>query len=459
MTSTVERPPAQGAGGAGGAGTTDSSAAGITGRPVISRTYYPGLNGLRFVSAFLVICTHTLGVFHTSLGASDQFVQHIGHMSVGTFFALSGFLLFRPFIEATLDDTPFPNLRNYAIGRLLRLVPLYWVALFFYITVFPDVDLPTNAIGWVALFGFGQIYVPGGEFWAIFAAWTLGVEMAFYLVLPLLALLYRRVAQAFGTSVRDRMIGVYVMVGAQVVFSLVVKVLIITFRDTTHPSLVWMPSMLDWFAVGMFFSALAAAQARGVPPPGWIRWMSDRPWFCWGSVVGVVWVAVQLRYYFIYFPTMGQSLARHGAHGLGAGLLLLPLTLGDQNKGAIRALMRSWVFASLGAISYGLYLWHPGFVKLFFRMGLEGEVPRSRWWQLVFVLAASIVVATVTYWGVERPAMDLNPSRRRRRAEARRAEARRAAVGRSEPEPEPVSAAPEPLAGPTEAAPDPTEGR
>lgn len=456
MTSTVERPPAQGAGGAGGAGTTDSSAAGITGRPVISRTYYPGLNGLRFVSAFLVICTHTLGVFHTSLGASDQFVQHIGHMSVGTFFALSGFLLFRPFIEATLDDTPFPNLRNYAIGRLLRLVPLYWVALFFYITVFPDVELPTNAIGWVALFGFGQIYVPGGEFWAIFAAWTLGVEMAFYLVLPLLALLYRRVAQAFGTSVRDRMIGVYVMVGAQVVFSLVVKVLIITFRDTTHPSLVWMPSMLDWFAVGMFFSALAAAQARGVPLPGWIRWMSDRPWFCWGSVVGVVWVAVQLRYYFIYFPTMGQSLARHGAHGLGAGLLLLPLTLGDQNKGAIRALMRSWVFASLGAISYGLYLWHPGFVKLFFRMGLEGEVPRSRWWQLVFVLAASIVVATVTYWGVERPAMDLNPSRRRRRAEARRA-----AVGRSEPEhePEPVSAAPEPLAGPTEAAPDPTEGR
>lgn len=97
-------------------------------------------------------------------------------------------------------------------------------------------------------------------------------------------------------------------------------------------------------------------------------------------------------------------------------MLLLPLTLGDQNKGAIRALMRSWVFASLGAISYGLYLWHPGFVKLFFRMGLEGEVPRSRWWQLVFVLAASIVVATVTYWGVERPAMDLNPSRRRRRA-------------------------------------------
>ena len=134
-------------------------------------------------------------------------------------------------------------------------------------------------------------------------------------------------------------------------------------------------------------------------------------------------MAVQLRYYFIYFPTMGQSLARHGAHGLGAGLLLLPLSLGDQYKGAIRAVMRSWVFASLGAISYGLYLWHPGFVKLFFRMGLEGEVPRGRWWQLLFVVAASIVVATVTYWGVERPAMDLSPSRRRRRAEARRAAA------------------------------------
>lgn len=412
MTSTLERSPA-------GVGS-EAAPVGAPGPPKISRTYYPCLDGLRFLSAFLVMCTHTLGVFHTSLGASDQLVQHIGHMSVGTFFALSGFLLFRPFVEGILDDTPFPNLRNYAVGRLLRLVPLYWVALIFYITVFPDVDLPTSAVGWVALFGFGQIYVAGGEFWAIFAAWTLGVELAFYLVLPLLAVLYRRVARAFGTSVRDRMVGVYVVLGAQVLFSVGVKVIIMLTLDTHHPALVWMPSMLDWFAVGMCFSALAAAQARGVALPGWIRWMSDRPWFCWGAAAGVIWAAVQLRYYFIYYPTMGQSLARHASHGIGAGLLLLPLTLGDQSKGAIRWLMRSWLFASLGAISYGLYLWHPGFVKLFFRMGLEDQVPKDRWLQLVFVTAASVLVATVTYWGIERPAMDLSPSRRRRRAAAAR---------------------------------------
>lgn len=403
MTSTLERSP---------------SSALADGPPKISRTFYPCLDGLRFLSAFLVMCTHTLGVFHTSLGASDQLVQHIGHMSVGTFFALSGFLLFRPFVEGILDGTPFPNLRDYATGRLLRLVPLYWFALIFYITVFPDVELPTSAVGWVALFGFGQIYVAGGEFWAIFAAWTLGVEMAFYLTLPVLALLYRMVVRKFGTSVRDRMVGIYVVLAAQVVFSILVKEFIITIRDTTHPALVWMPSMLDWFAVGMLFSALAAARARGVEPPGPIRWMADRPWFCWGSAVGVIWAAVQLRYYFIYFPTSGQSLARHAAHGIGAGLLLLPLTLGDQSKGAIRWVMRSWLFASLGAISYGLYLWHPGFVKLFFRMGLEDQLPKDRWWQLLFVTAASIVVATITYWGIERPAMDLSPSRRRRRREA-----------------------------------------
>ena len=419
MTSTLDR-----------AAVAPQSGDGRRQVPKVSRTYYPCLNGLRFLSAFLVMCTHTLGVFRTSLGASDQLVQHIGHMSVGTFFALSGFLLFRPFVEGILDGTPFPNLRDYATGRLLRLVPLYWVALFFYITVFPDVDLPTNAVGWVALFGFGQIYVFGGEFWAIFAAWTLGVELAFYLILPLLAMAYRRVSRAFGTSVQDRMVGIYLALGAQVVFSIAIKVLIMTLRDTTHPSLVWMPSMLDWFAVGMFFSALAAAQVRGLALPGWIRWMSDRPWFCWGSAVGVIWAAVQLRYYFIYFPTMGQSLARHVAHGAGAGLLLLPLTLGDQSKGAIRWVMRSWVFASLGAISYGLYLWHPGFVKLFFRMGLEGQVPKGRWWQLLFVFVASVVVATITYWGVERPAMDLSPSRRRRRSEARRSAAKSAASKR-----------------------------
>ncbi|HBX10845.1 MAG TPA: hypothetical protein DEG13_13825, partial [Candidatus Microthrix parvicella] len=55
---------------------------------------------------------------------------------------------------------------------------------------------------------------------------------------------------------------------------------------------------------------------------------------------------------------------------------------------------------------------------------------KGRWWQLLFVFVASVVVATITYWGVERPAMDLSPSRRRRRSEARRSAAKSAASKR-----------------------------
>jgi peptidoglycan/LPS O-acetylase OafA/YrhL len=48
---------------------------------------------------------------------------------VGVFFALSGFLLYRPYLAARLAGRPQPSTRSFLRRRWLRILPAYWVAL------------------------------------------------------------------------------------------------------------------------------------------------------------------------------------------------------------------------------------------------------------------------------------------------------------------------------------------
>src|SRR5688572_2383260 len=50
-------------------------------------------------------------------------------VGVSIFFALSGFLLSRPFLTAILDGTPLPGRDAFYARRIRRIVPAYWVAL------------------------------------------------------------------------------------------------------------------------------------------------------------------------------------------------------------------------------------------------------------------------------------------------------------------------------------------
>ena len=51
-------------------------------------------------------------------------------------------------------------------------------------------------------------------------------------------------------------------------------------------------------------------------------------------------------------------MARQELYGVFAFLLLLPAVFGPQDRTLVRRLLRSWPVASLGVISYGIYLWH-----------------------------------------------------------------------------------------------------
>src|SRR4051794_5593020 len=90
---------------------------------------FPLFDGARGLAALSVL------VFHVTLGGYNALPSPIrellAHLDVGVtlFFVISGFLLYRPFVLARFQGAPRPRTRSYAVRRVLRIVPGYWVAL------------------------------------------------------------------------------------------------------------------------------------------------------------------------------------------------------------------------------------------------------------------------------------------------------------------------------------------
>src|SRR5260370_42480308 len=86
------------------------------------------LDGLRAAAAVAVVLTHV--AFQTGEVVRGAGGALLGRLDAGVavFFALSGFLLYRPYVAARWDGRPPPPVRRYALRRAARILPAYWLA-------------------------------------------------------------------------------------------------------------------------------------------------------------------------------------------------------------------------------------------------------------------------------------------------------------------------------------------
>jgi peptidoglycan/LPS O-acetylase OafA/YrhL len=146
------------------------------------------LDGLRGIAALAVVGFHvwlyrperTPGT-RTSLGDQLFFELHLGLIC---FFVLSGFLLYRGLLRR-------PNLKRYALRRIARIVPAYYVSIAGCLVLFAALGLddlvpPTDSLP--VFLAFGQNYFSDTLMEINPVTWTLCVEAAFYVALPLVAL-------------------------------------------------------------------------------------------------------------------------------------------------------------------------------------------------------------------------------------------------------------------------------
>src|SRR5438105_10591955 len=177
-------------------------------RETSSGQLVPEIDGLRFVAIASVLFFHLGG--YIGLRAAERFgsapklttpadralhaVHEVGDFGVQLFFGISGFLLALPFAEADLSGRPRPALRRYFLRRLTRLEPPYIInlAVWYAAQVFVKGG---SAVGLIPHFLASVFYIHN----IVYAepsrinqvAWTLEIEVQFYILAPVLTLLFR----------------------------------------------------------------------------------------------------------------------------------------------------------------------------------------------------------------------------------------------------------------------------
>src|SRR6201991_5152596 len=155
------------------------------------------LTGVRAVAALLVVGTHAA---YTTGKYTHGYWGLVGaRMEIGVpiFFVLSGFLLSRSWVKSAATCGPEPSVRRYGWHRVRRIMPAYVVTVLIAYVIYHFRHAgPNFGHTWVGLFRnltLTQIYtfnyMRGYLHQGLTQMWSLAVEAAFYVVLPLLAYL------------------------------------------------------------------------------------------------------------------------------------------------------------------------------------------------------------------------------------------------------------------------------
>jgi peptidoglycan/LPS O-acetylase OafA/YrhL len=443
-TTTDEAPPDAD----GGAGTTATGHEGVVERAARTErsagAHFPCLDAYRGIAMTMILVTHA--GFSTGFYTADNaWSRTLGpylvrlDLAVPMFFVLSAFLLYRPFALATIDGRPTGRVTTFWRRRALRILPAYWFAL---LGLGLIVGLPVaSAKGWIGnallLPAFGvpvQACDASGAChtgYAISQAWTIGIEISFYLALPLFAALVHRVGR--DRTFRSRVVVMLVSAGLVYAVGTAFRVYIVVVRPSwAEQSLLWLPMFLDVFGIGLALAALSAAVSRGMVLPHPLAWLSEHPWVSWALALGIWLIVTRLSppdrpFGFESADGTTDYLPRQFIYGVSAALWLLPGMLGDQRRTRLRAVLASRFPVYLGAISLSFYLWHlgvmdevkswtvPGWDALVQQAAhprpgsLDGLVTFTGSMGTVVVLTwcLTFVVASVCYVAIERPFLRL----------------------------------------------------
>lgn len=151
-----------------------------------SEHHIPALTGLRAIAAWMVFFHH-FPISSEYVGAVLFNMQAQAHIGVSVFFVLSGFLIAYHYADHVRLEAPW--VLRFLRNRFARLYPVYALTTLITLVYFDNVDPRTWVLSFTLLRGFfGDLY-----FYHIGQAWSLSVEMTFYLLAPWLLVLVGRV--------------------------------------------------------------------------------------------------------------------------------------------------------------------------------------------------------------------------------------------------------------------------
>jgi peptidoglycan/LPS O-acetylase OafA/YrhL len=381
-----------------------------------------GIEGLRAVAAGSIVVVHTWGLAPGGPPRLHGFGVYFLDLSFGVtlFFTLSGFLLYRPFANALVRGSERPSFARYLRNRALRILPAYWVILLLSALVLRSVYVrgPAGELEHHSLTDPGllaraallvQDYQPSTLLTGIGPAWSLAVEVVFYLALPLLVLLAWKLGANAARSSR-RVAAALAPAALLLVVGLVGKV---AAAYVVPPDNAYAGYRADWHSViersffcqaDLFAFGMALAVARALWEQGKLRLPSH-----W-RLIGVVLVLAS------YAITARISSTEHQLSysfyntlmALACSLVLALVVLEPRpTRSPLVRLLESRPLVAAGVISYSVFLWHGQLILALRDHGLMFAGASGLLPNLAIVTTITAVLSALTYYLVEAPAVRL----------------------------------------------------
>lgn len=370
-----------------------------------SGTRLRGIEGLRGIAAFFVLCFHVMLVLRASDQvhvATDVLSSLFAH-GLTLFFVLSGFLLYRPYVHGILRGRPIPQPKEFLRNRVLRIWPAYVLILVVAGLVLGLARVTAHAAGsmeseaqalgrftdpWMFLTNLllVQGWFPDHMFTGLVVSWSLVTEVTFYLLLPVFGLVAVRLARSV-----PRIVAAVIPVVLLLLVGTAGRMTILGNVAQADPAqradLISGPTWSaviyrgilgqgDLFAVGMAAAVLVVAVSADAP-----RGVRAATWL----------VAVG--------ATVGAVLAGGGEHAtpwiglfFAAGIALLQLPRPQLLPRTVVQVLETLPLRAAGLCSYSVYLWHCSVIWL-----LNLHVEAFRFSTASGFLGCVVVVAACTY--------------------------------------------------------------
>jgi peptidoglycan/LPS O-acetylase OafA/YrhL len=319
------------------------------------KIYFPNLNGIRFIAAFLVILHH-IEQYKSFLHFPNYyaepntvpFIEIIGHLGVILFFVLSGFLI--TFLLLS-EEKAFAtiSIKKFYVRRILRIWPLYFLIIVVALFILPHIDIFT-----LPGFGKGAVYnnlllkilfyvffLPNlvfAKFGVVpFAShtWSIGTEEQFYLIWPVLMKFLRKHR-------------ITVMFVIAIGYILVHGLLLSNYTGQAVITKFWELFSIDCMAIGGIYAILLFKKDR------LLKLLMNNYLFYF---ILLFVIALIIKGQYIPQKTIGGFVLdiHNEFYAVLFGIIILNFAANDK----IKISLENRLFNYLGNISYGLYMYHP----------------------------------------------------------------------------------------------------